>query len=231
MTGIAEDPTAPPAPPRGGAELTEVADTVAPRSTNCRPPCATSKQLGKRRAWWWRRPAAPAPSATPTAWFRRARSTGGGHDPGHRQPDQPARAQRHHRAARAGEAGRGSRGGQESRRWPPRPPGARNIATRPARWPAHRRRARGDAVDVVGHGKSTRCRRRSPARCACRASDARSPRAWTGRHRSRGSNVRVRVGRTRNGAEQILHAVADLNRQAAALQQEAQAFVAHVRAA
>jgi NO-binding membrane sensor protein with MHYT domain/methyl-accepting chemotaxis protein len=39
------------------------------------------------------------------------------------------------------------------------------------------------------------------------------------------------AGRTRSGAEQILHAVADLNRQAAALQQEAQAFVAHVRAA
>ena len=39
------------------------------------------------------------------------------------------------------------------------------------------------------------------------------------------------ASRTRAGAEQILHAVADLNRQAAALQQEAQAFVAHVRAA
>ena len=39
------------------------------------------------------------------------------------------------------------------------------------------------------------------------------------------------AGRTRSGAEQILQAVADLNRQAAALQQEAQAFVAHVRAA
>ena len=39
------------------------------------------------------------------------------------------------------------------------------------------------------------------------------------------------AGRTRSGAEQILHAVADLNRQAAALQQEAQAFVVHVRAA
>ncbi len=39
------------------------------------------------------------------------------------------------------------------------------------------------------------------------------------------------AGRTRTGAEQILAAVADLNRQAAALQQEAQAFVAHVRAA
>ena len=39
------------------------------------------------------------------------------------------------------------------------------------------------------------------------------------------------AGRTRSGAEQILHAVADLNRQAAALQQEAQGFVAHVRAA
>ena len=39
------------------------------------------------------------------------------------------------------------------------------------------------------------------------------------------------AGRTRSGAEQILRAVADLNRQAAALQQEAQAFVAHVRTA
>ena len=39
------------------------------------------------------------------------------------------------------------------------------------------------------------------------------------------------ASRTRSGAEQILHAVADLNRQAAALQQEAQAFVAHVHAA
>ena len=39
------------------------------------------------------------------------------------------------------------------------------------------------------------------------------------------------AGRTRVGADQILHAAADLNRQAAALQQEAQAFIAHVRAA
>ena len=39
------------------------------------------------------------------------------------------------------------------------------------------------------------------------------------------------AGRTRSGAQQILAAVADLNRQAATLQQEAQAFVAHVRAA
>ena len=39
------------------------------------------------------------------------------------------------------------------------------------------------------------------------------------------------ASRTRTGAQQILQAVADLNRQAAALQQEAQAFVAHVRAA
>ena len=39
------------------------------------------------------------------------------------------------------------------------------------------------------------------------------------------------ASRTRSGAQQILQAVADLNRQAAALQREAQAFVAHVRAA
>ena len=39
------------------------------------------------------------------------------------------------------------------------------------------------------------------------------------------------ASRTRAGAQQILQAVADLNRQAAALQQEAHAFVAQVRAA
>ena len=39
------------------------------------------------------------------------------------------------------------------------------------------------------------------------------------------------ASRTRSGAQQILQAVADLNRQAATLQQEAQAFVAHVRTA
>lgn len=39
------------------------------------------------------------------------------------------------------------------------------------------------------------------------------------------------ASRTRTGAQQILEAVADLNRQAAALQEEARAFVAHVRAA
>ena len=39
------------------------------------------------------------------------------------------------------------------------------------------------------------------------------------------------AGRTHDGAQQILHAVADLHRQAAELQQEAQLFVARVRAA
>jgi methyl-accepting chemotaxis protein len=39
------------------------------------------------------------------------------------------------------------------------------------------------------------------------------------------------ASRTRTGAQQILQAAADLNRQAAALQDEAQQFVAHVRAA
>ncbi|HZD91959.1 MAG TPA: methyl-accepting chemotaxis protein [Pseudolabrys sp.] len=39
------------------------------------------------------------------------------------------------------------------------------------------------------------------------------------------------ASRTRSGAEQILQAVAELNGQATALQQEAQAFIAHVRAA
>ena len=39
------------------------------------------------------------------------------------------------------------------------------------------------------------------------------------------------AGRTHDGAQQILHAVADLHRQAAELQQEAQHFVARVRAA
>jgi hypothetical protein len=39
------------------------------------------------------------------------------------------------------------------------------------------------------------------------------------------------ASRTRAGAQEILQAAADLNRQAAALQYEAQQFVAQVRAA
>jgi methyl-accepting chemotaxis protein len=45
------------------------------------------------------------------------------------------------------------------------------------------------------------------------------------------SGVNEFASRTRQGAQQILHAVADLNRQAASLQYEAQEFVARVRAA